>query len=168
MSTLTRDERLAGAVALRTAGEKERAKDQLVALAAEFPDDLEIAFQTAWAHDTLGLEAAAVPFYETAVGRPGLPPDDRKGALLGLGSTYRTLGRYAESVATLRQGVAEFPDDGGLRTFLAMALYNTGEHREAVGTLLHLLATTSGDAGVTDYREAITFYADRLDETWPG
>ena len=31
-------------------------------------------------------------------------------ALVGLGSTYRTLGRHAEAEATLQQGRAEFPE----------------------------------------------------------
>ncbi|WP_052850268.1 tetratricopeptide repeat protein [Streptomyces avicenniae] len=168
MTARTRDARLAEAVALREAGDRAGAKDRLVALAGEFPEDVEVAFQTAWAHDALGLEAEAVPYYETATRRPGLSPADRQGALLGLGSSYRALGRPEEAVATLRRGVAEFPGHGGLRTFLAMALYNTGEHREAVGLLLHLLAGTSADTSVTDYRDALAFYADRLDETWPG
>ncbi|SOD59007.1 Tetratrico peptide repeat-containing protein [Streptomyces zhaozhouensis] len=164
-----RDRRLAEAVALRGSGEAERARTRLLALSAELPGDAEVAFQTAWTHDALGLESAAVPFYETALAAgEALAPADRQGALLGLGSTYRTLGRYAEAVETLRRGVAEFPDHGGLRAFLAMALHNTGEHREAVRLLLHLLAETSGDPAVTDYGRALAYYADRLDETWPG
>jgi len=38
---------LAEAVALRGAGEHEQARRLLVALAAEFPDDAEVAYQTA-------------------------------------------------------------------------------------------------------------------------
>jgi GNAT superfamily N-acetyltransferase len=160
--------RLAEAVRLREAGEPEKAQGLLLALSAEFPGDARIAYQTAWAHDVLGLEAEAVPFYERAVARPGLPgepgltEEDRRGALLGLGSTYRVLGRHAEAVRVLRQGVAEFPDDGALRTFLAMALYNTGDHHEAMALLLRLLAATSEDPGVRAYRRAIGFYAADL------
>lgn len=163
-----RDGRLAAAVALRESGQPERARAQLLALSEELPQDAEVAFQTAWTHDALGLEARAVPFYVTALAGDGLSPADRQGALLGLGSTYRVLGRHAEAVATLRRGVAEFPEHGGLRAFLAMALHNTGEHAEAVGLLLRLLAETSRDPGVAEYGKAIAYYADRLDETWPG
>ncbi|WP_062211991.1 tetratricopeptide repeat protein [Streptomyces sp. NBRC 109706] len=165
MSGANRDRRLAEAISVRGAGRHELAREQLIALADEFPDDVEVAFHTAWAHDLLGLEAAAVPFYERALGQEGLSPADRQGALLGLGSTYRVLGRYETAVATLRRGVDEFPDHAALRTFLAMALYNTGEHREATGLLLHLLADTSQDPTITDYRPAIDYYADHLDET---
>ena len=166
-------EALAQAVKLREQG-TEAACAELAALADRRPDDAAIAYQAAWAHDTLGLEAGAVPYYERALGTPGSPsapgltPDDRHGAFLGLGSTYRVLGRYAEAVSTLRRGLEEFPGDAALRTFLAMALYNTGESREAVRTLLQVTAATSVDARFQAYRRAITYYADRLDETEDG
>ncbi|MFJ3903603.1 tetratricopeptide repeat protein [Streptomyces sp. NPDC090025] len=158
---------LSTAVALRTAGHREEAKDRLLALAARFPDDAEVAYQTAWAHDVLGLEADAVPHYERALaaGTPSaLSAEDRRGTLLGLGSTYRTLGRYADAVATLRRGTEEFPDDGALRAFLAMALYNTGDHHDSVRLLLQLLAETSTDPSVRKYRAAVEYYAQDLDK----
>ncbi|NYV76533.1 tetratricopeptide repeat protein, partial [Streptomyces sp. UH6] len=58
-----------------------------------------------------------------------------------------------------------YPDDGGLRAFLAMALHNTGEHHEAMALLLRLLAATSDDPGVRAYRRALEFYAGDLDAT---
>lgn len=76
-----------------------------------------MAHRTACVHDRLGLEAEAVPFHERCLTGTGLSAQDRRGALLGLGSTHRVLGRYAYAVGTLRRGVAEYPDDGGLRTF---------------------------------------------------
>ncbi|MET7757704.1 tetratricopeptide repeat protein [Streptomyces sp. NPDC005389] len=163
-----RDGRLAEAVALRGQGRREEARERLVALAARHPEDAEIAYQTAWAHDVLGLEKEAVPYYERSLAGggaagPGLSPEDRRGALLGLGSTYRVLGRYDDSVALLAGAVEEFPEDGSLRTFLAMALYNTGRHHESTRLLLRLLAATSEDPSVRAYRPAIEHYAEDLD-----
>ncbi|MFD7324395.1 tetratricopeptide repeat protein [Streptomyces sp. NPDC059875] len=162
-----RDALLADAVGLREQGRQEEARERLVELAARYPDDAEVAYQTAWAHDVLGLEAEAVPFYERALKEPGagLSEVDRRGALLGLGSTFRILGRYEEAVATLRAGVEEFPEDGALRTFLAMALFNTGEHHESAQLLLRLVAATSEDPSVRRYRKAIEYYAGDLNET---
>ncbi|MEU8887010.1 tetratricopeptide repeat protein [Streptomyces sp. NPDC048442] len=159
-----RDSLLAEAVALRTADRTEEARQRLLVLGERFPEDAEIAYQTAWAHDRLGLEAEAVPFYEAALAGE-LSPADRRGALLGLGSTYRILGRYEEAVRTLRSGTEEFPADGALRTFLAMALYNVGEAHEGMQLLLHLLTESSEDAGVRQYRAAINHYAKDLTET---
>ena len=56
----------------------------------------------------------------------GLTAEDRLGAFLGLGSTYRAFGAHDKAVATLRRGLTEYPGDTGLTTFLAMALYNAG------------------------------------------
>ncbi|MET9438354.1 tetratricopeptide repeat protein [Streptomyces sp. NPDC006551] len=163
-----RDGLLAEAIRLREQGRQEEARARLVELATRYPDDAEVAYQTAWAHDVLGLEAEAVPFYERALATTGagaLSTEDRRGALLGLGSTYRVLGRYGQAVDTLRRGAEEFPDDGALRTFLAMALFNTGEHHESTRLLLNLVAATSDDAHVRRYRRAIESYARDLHET---
>ncbi|MFE4588424.1 tetratricopeptide repeat protein [Streptomyces laurentii] len=164
MNADSRDIRLTEAVALRTAGRREEARDLLVALADRHPDDAEIAYQTAWAHDVLGLEADAVPYYERALaaGPDSLGAEDRGGAFLGLGSTYRVLGRYDDAVATLRRGAEEFPEDGALRAFLAMALFNAGEAHDSVRTLLRLLVESSEDPSVQRYRSAIAYYAEDL------
>jgi len=154
---------LAQAVELREQGRAGPAREQLMELAERYPGDAEIAYQTAWAHDVLGLEREAVPFYERALGGAGLSPEDRHGAFLGLGSTHRVLGSYGEAVKILRRGLEEFPHDPALRAFLAMALYNEGEGREAVRLLLRTLTATSSDRRVQDYRRAIEHYADDLD-----
>ncbi len=149
---------------LREEGKPEEARKRLLALTAEYPGDAEVACRTAWIHDALGLESEAVPYYERALAHPELATEDRRGSLLGLGSTYRVLGRYGQAVETLRRGVEEFPDDGALRTFLAMALFNTGEHDEAMRLLLELTASTSQDPYVQQYRRAIEHYAKDLHE----
>ncbi|MFF2624744.1 tetratricopeptide repeat protein [Kitasatospora griseola] len=158
-----RDAALAQAVQLREQGRAEQARTRLLLLTERYPDDAEIAYQTAWAHDVLELEAEAVPFYERALSTAGLTDEDRHGAFLGLGSTYRVLGRYEQAVRTLGRALEEFPDDPALQAFLAMALYNRGEGRQAVRLLLRTLAATSGDRRVQDYRRAIEHYADDLD-----
>ncbi|CAL9614111.1 hypothetical protein SUDANB120_05711 [Streptomyces sp. enrichment culture] len=158
-----RDAALARAVRLREQGQAEQARERLLELVDRYPEDAEIAYQTAWAHDVLGLEREAVPFYEQALAGEGLSPEDRRGALLGLGSTHRVLGSYGVAAQTLRRGLAEFPDDPALEAFLAMALYNQGESREAVRLLLKTLTATSSDRRVQAYRRAIEYYADDLD-----
>lgn len=165
MNDHDRDSMLAAAVRLRTEGHREEARQRLLALSADFPADAELAYQTARAHDVLGLEAEAVPFYERCLAGTGLSEEDRRGALLGLGSTYRVLGQYEKAVEVLRGGAGQFPDDGALRTFLAMALFNTGEHHEAMRLLLELLAAGSTDPYVRRYRAAIEHYARDLHET---
>ncbi len=165
MSALQKEELLAEAVRLREQGHPEQARERLLSLTAAFPEAADVAYQTAWVHDVLGLEAEAVPYYERCLQGDGLTDEDRRGALLGLGSTYRVLGRFGQAVETLRRGVSEFPDDGALRTFLSMALFNTGEHHEAMQLLLRLVATTSDSPRVRRYRPAIEHYAADLTRT---
>ncbi|WP_299536007.1 tetratricopeptide repeat protein [uncultured Streptomyces sp.] len=165
MSAPDKDELLAEAVKLREEGRTDEARERLLALTASFPEAADVAYQTAWVHDVLGLEAEAVPYYERSLSKEGLSDEERRGALVGLGSTYRVLGRYGQAVEILRMGVSEFPDDGALRTFLSMALYNMGEHHEAMELLLRLVAATSRDASVSAYRTAVEGYAADLDAT---
>jgi tetratricopeptide (TPR) repeat protein len=158
-------DQLALAIRLRQEGQVEHSRELLLKLVAAHPDDPAVNYQCAWSHDTLGLEREAVPFYERAI-TGGLSGEDLAGVLLGLGSTYRCLGEYQRAIDTLRRGVAEFPDNRSFEVFLAMALYNVGQHAEAIEQLLRALAETSADDSIHDYKRAILFYADKLDQTW--
>ncbi len=158
-------DKLTQAIEHRTAKRYDEARELLAELYAVHPDDPQVNYHYAWLHDAMGDERAAVPYYERAI-QTGLPDDDLRGALLGLGSTYRCLGEYDKAVATLRKGLAHFPDGQEFRVFLAMALYNTGHHAEAMEHLLRSVAETSSDEFVRKFQRAILFYADKLDETW--
>lgn len=156
---------LEAAIALRNAGQAEEARIMLLGLLAENDTDAELFYQLAWTHDVLGLERAAVPYYERSLAL-GLAPEPRAGALLGLGSTYRTLGDYSRSKTVLEQGVSEFPEQKEFGVFLAMTLHNLGKHSQAMELLLKLLAETSADEGIAGYKKAIAFYADKLEQVW--
>lgn len=106
-----------------------------------------------------------MPFYETAIDL-GLDAADLEDALLGLGSTYRALGRYPEALATLDRAVTEFPNNRGIQAFRAMALHNNGRGKEACELLLSLLSATTSDDDIAGYRQAIDIYAEDLDRVW--
>ncbi len=159
------EERLARAAELREHGELEQARQLLLELRAEFPADAQVAVQTAWVHDSMGLEDDAVLHYEAAIAGD-LSDDELRGALLGLGSTYRALGRDAESDRTFRHGIERFPDFRPLRVFHALTQYNLGHPREAVEELLKLLLETTSDPQIERYRRSLTAYADDLDRSW--
>lgn len=151
---------------LRANGKHAEAKDLLVALVAQHPNDAELQYETACVHDFLGEEASAVVYYRAALlGRLSL--EHLRGAYLGLGSTYRTLGRYTEAQVTLRQGLERFPEANEMKVFLAMTLHNLGQSTAAVECLLTLLANTSSDNDIQAYRRAILFYAEDIERIWP-
>ncbi|GAV15522.1 MULTISPECIES: tetratricopeptide repeat protein [Paenibacillus] len=153
------------AVQLRAQGQAGQAITIFAQLLEKDPNNAELLYQMACAHDNLGLEKQAVPYYVAAL-RNQLGESHRPGALLGLGSTYRTLGQYEDAKEILAQGVSEFPNHRELKVFYAMALYNVGEHAEAMKLLLTELVDTTNDAGIASFEKAIRFYADKLDQIW--
>ena len=163
MNTLR--EKLASAIQLRESEKYEEARQLLLALHAELPNDPQVNYQCAWIHDVLGLEREAIPFYEKAI-QTGLSDDDLKSALLGMGSTYRCIGEYQKSIETFRRALTLFPDSHEFNVFLGMAYYNIGEHAKAMELLLNSLADTSSAEGILRYQRAIRFYSDKLDQTW--
>jgi tetratricopeptide (TPR) repeat protein len=113
----------------------------------------------------MGFESEAVPYYEKAIAN-GLSGEQLQGALLGLGSTYRCLGRYEDSLNTFNQGVEKFPQDRAMKVFRSLTLYNLGRHDESVGELLVQLMQTTSDENLKAYDQALLFYSDKLNEIW--
>jgi tetratricopeptide (TPR) repeat protein len=163
MSTF--QEKLDSAISLRESQKHEEARQRLLELHFEFPDDPQVNYQCAWIHDLLGLEREAIPFYEKAI-QMGLSGADLKSALLGLGSTYRCVGEYQKAIDTFQHARTLFPDSHEFNVFLGMAYYNIGEYAKAMEVLLKSLADTSSDEGILRYQRAIRFYSDKLDQTW--
>lgn len=159
------EKELNNAIDLRKNGNYRESNEILLKLVQEFPDHASINYQCAWSFDLLGEEAKAVPFYEKGI-RLGLPSKELEGALLGLGSTYRTLGKYKKSKKTLLKGIELFPNNKAIQTFYSMTLYNLNEHGEAMELLLNCLIETTSDAEIISYKKAIEFYSDKLDEVW--
>lgn len=153
------------AIALRQAKDYERARQLFAQLHQDYSDDALVNYHYAWLHDAIGEETAALPYYVRAIAL-GLPSEELRGALLGLGSTYRAIGEYDKSVETLRRGMEEFPQAKEFPTFLAMALYNQGSYHAAVSLLLQTLVDTTDDTGIRRFERAIRLYAEDLDRTW--
>jgi len=164
-------ERLAEAIQLRETGRAkqdqavlEQARTLLFDLSTTYPDDAEITYQLAVVHDNMGLGREAVPFYEQAFAL-GLSGPDLERGLMGLGSTFRYLGEYQRSEETLRRGMREFPHNRAIQVFLAMALYNTQQHKEAMELLLTNLLETTADEKLQYFKRGLSYYALNLDET---
>ena len=150
---------------LRKNGQHEEAKAQLIKLASRFPNDSAVQYATACVHDFLGQEREAFPFYLAAI-QNGLSGNDLRGAYLGLGSTYRTLGMYKESKQVFKEGLQLFPEATEIQVFLAMTQYNLAEYHEAMTSLLIIIASTTTDLETKNYARAIYQYAENLDRIW--
>jgi tetratricopeptide (TPR) repeat protein len=117
------------------------------------------AVEAAFAHDRAGREAEAIPCYERAL-ELGLPDQLRQQALLGLGSSLRNVRRHDQAVAVLEGAVADYPDHGGLRFFLALARWSAGREREAMRDMGRLALD---EADLRGYRRAAAMYLEELD-----
>lgn len=139
--------------------------DGLLAEMERAPDDARLNYLVACAYDGEGLEHEAVPHYVKAIAT-GLEGDELRNAHLGLGSTYRAIGRYEEALDTFDRGLETFPGAPELLVFRAMTLHNLGRSEEAVSQLLKVLVEHTDAESILRYRRALEFYADRLSETW--
>ncbi|HEY8531993.1 MAG TPA: tetratricopeptide repeat protein [Limnochorda sp.] len=154
---------LQDALLLRSQGHLEEALEVLRALRAGAPDDPVLALHTAMTHDSLGHESEAIPLYEEALAK-GLAGEERRAALLGLGSSYRCVGQLEASERVLRQAMGEFPEAAEFPAFLALTLYDQGRSGEAVQLLMATLLDTTEDPGLKRYEQALRAYASGLAE----
>jgi len=159
------DKQLEHIISLRENGQLEEANQLMVALVNENPENAHYQYQCAWTFDSLGKEKEAVPHYEKAI-QLGLEPNILVDAYLGLGSTYRTLGLYKQAKQIFEQAIQEFPEAEHVKVFYAMTLYNLGEHAKSMETLLNTLLRTTNHQGIQDYKRAIHYYSNKLDQTW--
>ncbi len=148
-------------VGARAHGQSAEILPRLRQLDAKFPNVAEINYQLAWTCDVHGRAAEAVPYYEKAIAL-GLPPNELSGALIGLGSSLRTLGQLDRSAEVLRSGQVQFPDNPEFAVFLALTLHASGQSKEALRLALETLCDTTEDPGLTAYQRAIRHAAAQL------
>lgn len=144
--------------ALAHSGSTEAAIEHFQRLAVRYPEDAVVHYELASVLDGASLEGEAIPYYRKAL-HLGLVGSDRAGALLGLGSSLRLVGKSSEAVALLEAAVEEFPGHRPLKAFHAFAQISAGIDTEAaIRQLEHLLV--EGNFGV--YEAAIRRYAGEI------
>jgi tetratricopeptide (TPR) repeat protein len=154
-------EELSAIVGARAHGQAEEIFPRLQQLDAAHPNVAEINYQLAWTCDVLGRAEEALPYYEKAIAL-GLPPNELSGAMLGLGSTLRVIGRLDRSAKVLRSGKGQFPENPEFDVFLALTLHAQGKYAAALQLALETLCDTTEDPGLTAYQRAIRHAAAQL------
>lgn len=155
-------EAIGRAVGLRGESQYTEALAILLDLYNAHPDDARVNYELARTYDEQGVEEEAIGFYEHAI-QCGLAGEELRGALLGLGSSYRAVERFGDAARVLQKGAAAFPDANEFDVFLAMTRYNLGDHAEAMRLLLIHIADYTGDEATRKYRKAIVHHAEHLD-----
>ena len=115
-------------------------------------------FERGAAQDSTGHSDLAVPLYEAAL-QAGLSGPRRRRAVIQMSSSLRNLGQAAHAAALLRTELQAVSDDldGAVRGFLALALVDLGQEREAVAIALGALAAT-----LPRYNRSLAGYARDL------
>jgi|SRR5690625_2563147 len=150
---------------LKKEGKLEEARDGILKLLESKQNDSQLLLQAAFIHDQLGYAPQAITFYKQAL-ELGLEKEERKEALLCLGSSYRAVGLYDEARETLEIGMSEYPNENVFYIFFALTLYNLDDADLAMEIVLTKLLETTSDQSILKYKKALEFYASRLDETF--
>lgn len=150
------------AVELRRESQHTEALAILLDLYNQQPDHAKVNYELGCTYDHQGVEEEAIAFYEHAI-QCGIDGDELRGALLGLGSSYRCMERFGDAARVLQKGAAAFPDAHEFDVFLALTRYNMGGHAEAMRLLLTHIAQHSSDAETRKYQRSIAYYAEHLD-----
>jgi tetratricopeptide (TPR) repeat protein len=134
-------------------------------LVAELPSDSAVAaFERAGAFDSTGRSELAVPLYRRAL-ELGLEGERRRRAVIQLASSLRNVGEADESVALLTEERGATSDhlDDAVSAFLALALVDTGQERQAVSIALSALAPH-----LPRYQRSLSNYARLIAEQPSG
>ena len=159
------EETIKRAISLRKQSRFAESRSLLASLLGSKEHEAQAHLHIAWTYDNEGKESLAVDHYVAAISGD-LAVNERFEALLGLASTYRSLGLYHDALRYFDIALAEYPNALEIKPFYAMCLYNLGRHKEAVALLLELLVTTTNSEEIRQYQRAITLYAKDLDKTW--
>ncbi|MGM8214911.1 tetratricopeptide repeat protein [Bacillaceae bacterium W0354] len=152
-------------IKLKKEGSLNQARELVIKLLENDKNNSKLLLQAGLLHDQLGYTPQAITYYKQALDS-GLDNDNRKKALLCLGSSYRAVGLYEEAKETLEIGMSEYPHDNAFYIFFAMTLYNLDETDLAMEIILTKLLETTKDQSILDYKQALQFYASRLDEVF--
>ncbi|HVS72899.1 MAG TPA: tetratricopeptide repeat protein [Phycisphaerae bacterium] len=101
--------------------------------------------------DGRGREGEAIGVYRRAIAE-GLKGERLHAALVGLGSSLRTVGDARGAVRVLDKARREFPGDPVVMMFLALAHWDAGERALAVRQLGDLVLKESRDRRLAGYR----------------
>lgn len=157
------DEAIQRAIALRNASQHTEALTILLDLHNASPDDAKVNYELASTFGSEGVKEEAIGFYEHAI-ECGLAGEELRAAFIGLGSTYRSVGRFGDAARILQRGAAIFPDAPEFDVFLAMARYHLGDHQEAMRLLLSHIAQYSAEPATQANKGAIAYCAEHLDQ----
>lgn len=135
--------------------------DAARALQQRFPDDGRVLYELAGAHDSAGLEAEALHWYERALAHR-IDEPYRHRTLIQMASTLRHLGRLDESLAILDRLSRDYPDNTSVVLFRALTLHELGRDVEALRATATQLLVSSAEPDVQRYLRSLTRFTEAI------
>lgn len=156
---------------LKTQGNHQAAIEHFRQLNVTYPDHARILFELAGSWQIFGVPEQALPLYQRLMAMPksqGLPPKDVPRLYTQMGATLRMLGKFAESLDIIDEGVTLFPDYRPLRAYRMFALHSAGFHQNAMTDALELmlasLAPTKWDLYEDEIIDIVKDIRERIPE----
>ncbi|MBO1230838.1 tetratricopeptide repeat protein [Mammaliicoccus sciuri] len=150
-------------IELRSKKEYIKAKEKMEDILSKDPNNAYYNYQMAWCLDNLGLEHEAIHYYHKSINN-NLELIYLKDAYIGLGSTYRSIGKFKEAEHILNEGLTKFDDSPVLKIFLAITQYNMNNNQKSVSLLIDTLLTNVENTEIHEYKNALKFYNENLDK----
>lgn len=150
-------------IELRSKKEYIKAKEKMENILSKDPNNAYYNYQMAWCLDNLGLEHEAIHYFHKSINN-NLELIYLKDAYIGLGSTYRSIGKYKEAEHILNEGLTKFDDSPVLKIFLAITQYNMNNNQKSVSLLIDTLLTNVENTEIHEYKNALKFYNENLDK----
>lgn len=125
------------------------------------PVNPEVYYHLAWLYDKMNREIEASKKYEKAL-KLGIKGENLKGCLLGLGSTYRNIGKHSKALKIFEQAQKLYPKSSEFLVFKALTLFDLNQKNKSVELLLEIITKTTKDKGIETYKEAIKYYAKEI------
>lgn len=150
-------------IELRSKKEYIKAKEKMENILSKDPNNAYYNYQMAWCLDNLGLEHEAIHYYHKSINN-NLELIYLKDAYIGLGSTYRSIGKYKEAEHILYEGLTKYDDSPVLKIFLAITQYNMNNNQKSVSLLIDTLLTNVENTEIHEYKNALKFYNENLDK----
>lgn len=126
-----------------------------------YPGNARLAYEYGGVFDSLGMEKEAIPLYQEAL-KLGIDGPFRIKTLIQMGSTYRNLNKFEESMELLEMAVEESGGDPAAIIFLSLTLLSSGKEKDAaLLALRHICEKENGL--VKRYRNSIENYLNELE-----
>ena len=158
-------------LALKEQGNHQAAIEHFRQLNSTYPNHARIMFELAGSWQAFGVPEQAIPLYQQLMAMPksqGLNPKAMPRLYTQLGASLRLVGKFAESLEIVKEGISLFPEYRPLRAYYMFALHSAGFHQNAMLEALDLMLDSLAPSKWDLYEEEIIGIVGAIRERVPS